>query len=238
MILRARLLPLALSTCFVFGVTLQNTNLFAAEDKTATTTTVAPTETKATETEKTPKEKKSDSKKTKTVKGKEKMSETNPVVVMETSLGKIEIELDAKAAPVSTKNFLTYVDEGFYNGTVFHRVISNFMIQGGGMNEKLQEKKTHEPIINEGTNGLSNKLGTVAMARTNDPNSATAQFFINVKDNDFLNKSAGNAGYAVFGKVISGMDIVEKIKAVPTGHSGMYDDVPKTPVVIKSVHRK
>jgi len=152
-------------------------------------------------------------------------------VKLETSAGDIVIELDAAKAPNSVDNFLKYVKAGHYNGTVFHRVISNFMIQGGGMTTDLKEKPTRPPIGLESRNGLTNQRGTVAMARTNDPNSATAQFFINVKDNDFLNQANardGN-GYAVFGKVVEGMDVVDKIRAVPTGAG----DVPVTPVVIK-----
>jgi peptidyl-prolyl cis-trans isomerase A (cyclophilin A) len=152
-------------------------------------------------------------------------------VKLETSAGNIVIELDAAKAPKTVDNFLQYVKAGHYNGTVFHRVINNFMIQGGGMTADLKEKATRPPIGLESRNGLTNQRGTVAMARTNDPNSATAQFFINVKDNDFLNQSQardGN-GYAVFGKVVEGMDVVDKIRAVPTGPG----DVPLTPVVIK-----
>ncbi len=165
----------------------------------------------------------------------------NPIVVMETSLGSVEIELFEKEAPISVKNFLRYTDEGFYNGTIFHRVISNFMIQGGGFDPEMKQKSTHEPIKNEATNGLKNENNTVAMARTSVVDSATAQFFINVKDNGFLDHrdtSNSGYGYAVFGKVISGADVVAKIKAVPTGHKGMFDDVPQTAVVIKSIHRK
>ena len=152
-------------------------------------------------------------------------------VKLETTAGNIVIELDAAKAPKSVDNFLQYVKSGHYNDTVFHRVINNFMIQGGGMTADLKEKPTRPPIGLESRNGLTNQRGTVAMARTNDPNSATAQFFINVKDNDFLNQANardGN-GYAVFGKVIEGMDVVDKIRAVPTGPG----DVPTTPVVIK-----
>jgi len=162
-------------------------------------------------------------------------------VVIETSLGNIEIELNAEKAPISTENFLKYVDKKHYDGTIFHRVISNFMIQGGGMTEKMDEKKSDAPIKNEAANGLKNDRGTLAMARTSVVDSATAQFFINVQDNDFLNHKAPNPrdfGYAVFGKVTSGMDVVDKIKAVPTGMTGGMQDVPKTPVVMKSVRRK
>ena len=165
----------------------------------------------------------------------------NPVVIMQTSHGEIEIELNAEKAPNSVANFLTYVDEGFYNGTIFHRVINNFMIQGGGFDEKMNQKKTHAPIKNEAANGLLNEIGTVAMARTSDPHSATAQFFINVGDNAFLNHTAPNEsgyGYAVFGKVTNGMHVVNRIKTVKTGTIGMYGDVPMDPVVIKSIKRK
>jgi len=156
-------------------------------------------------------------------------------VKLETSAGDIVIELNEKAAPVTVKNFLRYAEEGFYDGTIFHRVIPNFMIQGGGFKSDMQQKKTHEQIVNEAKNGLKNDRGTIAMARTNDPNSATAQFFINHKNNDSLNYSGTqNPGYAVFGKVIEGMDVVDKIAAVKTSRKGSYSDVPVEPVVIKS----
>ncbi|MEO6897390.1 MAG: peptidylprolyl isomerase [Caldimonas sp.] len=152
-------------------------------------------------------------------------------VKLETSAGDIVVELDAAKAPKSVANFLQYVKAGHYDGTIFHRVISNFMIQGGGMSADMKEKETRAPIALESRNGLTNQRGTLAMARTQDPNSATAQFFINVKDNDFLNQanSRDGNGYAVFGKVIQGMDVVDKIKATPTGPG----DVPLQPVVIK-----
>ena len=156
-------------------------------------------------------------------------------VKLATSAGDIVIELDAAKAPKSVENFLAYVKAGHYDGTVFHRVIANFMVQGGGMTPDLKEKPTRAPITLEARNGLNNDKGTVAMARTNAPNSATAQFFINLKDNDFLNAAAsrdGN-GYAVFGKVTSGMDVVEKIRAVPTGNKGPFENVPLEPVIIK-----
>ena len=156
-------------------------------------------------------------------------------VQLATSVGDIVIELDAAKAPKSVENFLAYVKAGHYNGTVFHRVIGNFMIQGGGMTSDLKEKPTRAPIALESRNGLNNDKGTVAMARTNAPNSATAQFFINLKDNEFLNAAAsrdGN-GYAVFGKVTSGMDVVEKIRNVPTGNKGPFENVPLDPVTIK-----
>ena len=152
-------------------------------------------------------------------------------VKLETSAGAIVIELEPAKAPKTVENFLQYVKSGHYDGTVFHRVISNFMIQGGGMTPDLKEKPTRRPIELESRNGLVNDRGSVAMARTSDPNSATAQFFINVKDNAFLNQaqSRDGNGYAVFGKVVDGMDVVDKIRAVPTGPG----DVPVTPVVIK-----
>ena len=156
-------------------------------------------------------------------------------VKLATSAGDIVIELDAAKAPKSVENFLAYVKAGHYDGTVFHRVIANFMIQGGGITPDLKEKPTRAPITLEARNGLNNDKGTVAMARTNAPNSATAQFFINLKDNDFLNAAAsrdGN-GYAVFGKVTSGMDVVEKIRAVPTGNKGPFENVPLESVIIK-----
>jgi peptidyl-prolyl cis-trans isomerase A (cyclophilin A) len=148
-----------------------------------------------------------------------------------TSAGDIVVEVDAAKAPKTVANFLQYVKSGHYDGTIFHRVIGNFMIQGGGMTADMKEKETKPPIVLESKNGLTNQRGTIAMARTSDPNSATAQFFINVKDNDFLNqeKSRDGNGYAVFGKVIEGMDVVDKIKATPTGPG----DVPVQPIIIK-----
>jgi cyclophilin family peptidyl-prolyl cis-trans isomerase len=157
-----------------------------------------------------------------------------PVVALVTSLGEIRIALRPDKAPLSVENFLQYVKAGHYNGTIFHRVIPNFMVQGGGMDAKMQEKPTRPPIRNEAKNGLRNSRGTVAMARTNDPNSATAQFFINVKDNHALDFGIRGAGYAVFGEVIEGMDVVDRIVAVPTGTRGGHQDVPNVPVVIKS----
>ncbi len=153
-------------------------------------------------------------------------------VKLATTMGDIVIELDAAKAPKTVDNFLQYVKSGHYDGTIFHRVIGNFMIQGGGMTADMKQKATRPPIEIESRNGLTNVRGSVAMARTNDPNSASAQFFINVKDNDFLDaaKARDGYGYAVFGKVVSGMDVVDKIKAVPTGPG----DVPLQPVVIKS----
>lgn len=160
----------------------------------------------------------------------------NPKVKLQTTLGDIVIQLDSSAAPVTVKNFLQYVTDGFFDATVFHRVIPNFMIQGGGFTPDMQQKRTRPPITNEASNGLKNDRGTIAMARTNDPNSATSQFFINVKNNDFLNYAGPrNPGYAVFGKVVDGMDVVAKIVTVPTTTKNMMADVPVTAVVIKSV---
>jgi cyclophilin family peptidyl-prolyl cis-trans isomerase len=163
-----------------------------------------------------------------------------PVVTLTTTLGVIEVELDTEKAPISAENFLKYVDEGHYDGTIFHRVIPGFMIQGGGFSEQFVQKPTHAPIKNEAGNGLQNLRGTLAMARTNVVDSATAQFFINLKDNDFLNHSGPGPqfGYAVFGRVVSGMDVVDKIAGVPTGSKGPHQDVPKTAVVIQSAKRK
>jgi len=158
-----------------------------------------------------------------------------PYVELETTMGNIVIELNQEKAPNTVANFLEYVKSGHYDGTIFHRVIDGFMIQGGGMDANMTEKSTNAPIQNEADNGLKNEVGTIAMARTSDPHSATAQFFINVKDNSFLNFSGKNPqgwGYAVFGKVTEGMDIVNKIKCVPTGKYGFHADVPTTPVVI------
>ncbi|MBP9034264.1 MAG: peptidyl-prolyl cis-trans isomerase [Pseudomonadales bacterium] len=160
------------------------------------------------------------------------------MVTLHTSMGDITLELDAEKAPKTVANFLQYARDGFYDGTIFHRVISNFMIQGGGMTPDMAQKATRAPVENEANNGLKNKTGTIAMARTNDPHSATAQFFINVTDNGFLDHSAPTAqgwGYAVFGKVTSGMDVVEKIKAVATGSKGFHQDVPKEAVTIERV---
>jgi peptidyl-prolyl cis-trans isomerase A (cyclophilin A) len=162
----------------------------------------------------------------------------NPVIVLETSLGSIEIELDAEKAPISTANFLAYVDSGHYDNTLFHRVIPGFMIQGGGFDESMTQKRTNAPIKNEADNGLKNVRGTVAMARTNVVDSATSQFFINLKDNDFLNHGGRDFGYAVVGKVTAGMDVVDKIAAVKTGNRGMHQDVPVEPVKITKARRK
>ena len=160
------------------------------------------------------------------------------MVKMDTNHGAIMLELDAENAPNTVANFLSYVEDGFYDGTIFHRVISNFMIQGGGFTEDMAQKTTNDPIDNEANNGLKNDVGSIAMARTGDPHSATAQFFINVKDNDFLNFSSESPqgwGYAVFGKVTEGMDVVNKIKDVPTTTKGPYQDVPSETVIIEKV---
>jgi peptidyl-prolyl cis-trans isomerase B (cyclophilin B) len=159
-------------------------------------------------------------------------------VKMQTSKGSISLELYEDKAPQTVENFLTYARNGFYDGTIFHRVIPGFMIQGGGFTPKMQQKKTRAPIKNEADNGLENDVGTIAMARTPDPNSATAQFFINLKANDFLNfksKTPQGWGYAVFGKVTDGMDVVKSIARVKTGNVGPYQDVPKEPIVIEKV---
>ncbi|MCD1640596.1 peptidylprolyl isomerase [Pseudomonas stutzeri] len=156
----------------------------------------------------------------------------NPRVLLTTSLGEIELELEAEKAPVSVENFLGYVDSGFYDGTVFHRVIPGFMIQGGGFGEGLNQKATKAPIKNEADNGLHNVRGTVAMARTQNVNSATSQFFINHRDNDFLDHGSRDFGYAVFAKVVRGMEVVDQIAQVPTGNRAMMQNVPLTPVKI------
>jgi len=165
------------------------------------------------------------------------MQSENPKVLMRTSHGDITLELDADKAPVSVENFLGYVRDGFYDGTIFHRVIENFMIQGGGFTPDMQQKTSGASIENEAGNGLRNECGTVAMARTQVVNSATAQFFINVVDNEFLNHrdtSPAGFGYAVFGRIVEGMDTVEAIRKVPTGNSGGHGDVPVEPITIES----
>lgn len=166
-----------------------------------------------------------------------KMSDTHTKVKLTTNLGSIVIQLEDSKAPVSAANFISYVKQGFYNGTIFHRVIKGFMAQGGGFDTSFSQKATNAPIKNEADNGLKNKRGSIAMARTSDPNSATAQFFINYKDNDFLNYTAPSVqgwGYAVFGEVTEGMDVVDKMAEQPTGtRSGGFQDVPKTDIVIE-----
>lgn len=161
---------------------------------------------------------------------------TESRVKLQTNHGEIVIALNAEKAPKTTANFLNYVRDGFYDGTVFHRVINNFMIQGGGFEAGMKQKKTNDPIENEANNGLKNDRYTVAMARTSDPHSATAQFFINVADNDFLNHTAPTSngwGYAVFGKVVEGTEVVDKIKGVKTGSRGFHQDVPSEDVIIE-----
>ena len=166
--------------------------------------------------------------------------ETKIKVLLETNYGDITLELDKEKAPITVENFLSYVDSGFYDGTIFHRVIDNFMVQGGGFTSDLKQKRTNNPIKNEAKNGLVNEVGTIAMARTNVVDSATAQFFINVNNNDFLNHK-GDApsgyGYAVFGKVVEGMPIVNRMKATATTTTGGYQDVPKEPIIIKKAKR-
>jgi cyclophilin family peptidyl-prolyl cis-trans isomerase len=164
------------------------------------------------------------------------MSDTPTKVKLTTTLGEIIIQLNSEKAPVSSANFLTYVNEGFYNGTIFHRVIPGFMAQGGGFDTSFNQKAVHSPIKNEADNGLTNLRGTIAMARTNDPNSATAQFFINYKDNSFLNftsQTPSGWGYAVFGEVIEGMDVVDAMSKQATGNRGGHQDVPETDIVIE-----
>lgn len=164
------------------------------------------------------------------------MSDTQTKVKITTSLGAFVIQLDTVKAPVSAANFAEYVKSGFYNGTIFHRVIPGFMAQGGGFDTSFAQKETKAPIKNEADNGLKNKRGTLAMARTNDPNSATAQFFINYKDNSFLDHTSPTPsgwGYAVFGEVIEGMEIVDEMAKQPTANRGMHQDVPKTDIVIE-----
>lgn len=166
------------------------------------------------------------------------MAEKNPVILMTTNKGNIRIECDAEKAPITTKNFVDYVSEGHYDGLIFHRVIPGFMIQGGGMDAQMKEKRSKAPIKNEAANGLKNNIGTIAMARTNVVDSATSQFFINVKNNEFLNHRSSTPaeyGYAVFGQVIEGMDVVQSIEKVKTGNRGQHQDVPVEPVVINSV---
>ena len=161
----------------------------------------------------------------------------NPVVDIKTNVGSITVELDETKAPISTKNFLMYVDKGFYNNTLFHRVIPGFMIQGGGFTKAFRQKPTDAPIKNESNNGLKNTRGTIAMARTNNPDSATSQFFINLKDNAALDYSPSSPGYAVFGHVTAGMDVVDKIAQQKTHAHNGHQDVPVTEVVIESVTR-
>jgi peptidyl-prolyl cis-trans isomerase B (cyclophilin B) len=162
----------------------------------------------------------------------------NPTVKIETSKGDISVELYADKAPKTVENFISYVKDGFFDGTIFHRVIPNFMIQGGGFTADMKEKPNKETIENEADNGLKNEVGTLAMARTSNPHSATSQFFINVKDNDFLNFTGQNQqgwGYCVFGKVTEGMDVIKEMEKVATGTSGMHQDVPKEAITMTKV---
>jgi peptidyl-prolyl cis-trans isomerase A (cyclophilin A) len=166
-------------------------------------------------------------------------ADEKPVVIMETSAGNVTIELDPKSAPISVENFLKYVDAGFYDNTIFHRVMPGFMVQGGGMDEKMNEKPSkNPPIKNESLNGLLNKRGTLAMARTNNPDSATNQFFVNLIDNGFLNGKPGQPGYAVFAVVTEGMDTIDTIAKAQTTTKGPHGDVPVKPIFIKSIKRK
>jgi peptidyl-prolyl cis-trans isomerase A (cyclophilin A) len=159
------------------------------------------------------------------------------MILFETSLGDFKIEFFEKEAPISVANFQKYIDDKFFDGTIFHRIVPGFVIQGGGFTEDMSQKKTLAPIKNEADNGLKNSRGSLSMARTNDINSATSQFFVNLKDNDFLDHSRGNFGYAVFARVIAGMDVVDKIAAVDTGRRKGMDDVPLEAVIMKSVRK-
>jgi peptidyl-prolyl cis-trans isomerase A (cyclophilin A) len=159
------------------------------------------------------------------------------MIRFETTLGDFTIELLEKDAPLSVANFSRYIDDGFFDGTIFHRIVPGFVIQGGGFTDDMTQKRTQPPVKNEADNGLKNKRGTLSMARTNDINSATSQFFVNLKDNDFLDHSRGNFGYAVFARVTGGMDVIDKIAAVETGRRRGFDDVPVDPVIMKSVKR-
>ena len=159
-------------------------------------------------------------------------------VTIATTVGQMTLELDADNAPKTVENFLSYASSGFYDGTIFHRVINNFMIQGGGFTTDMEQKPTQAPVDNEANNGLKNERGTIAMARTQDPHSATAQFFINVQDNDFLNHTGENMqgwGYTVFGKITQGEDVLDKIRGVQTGSQDGHQDVPTEPIIIESV---
>ena len=159
------------------------------------------------------------------------------MILFETTLGNFTIEFFEKEAPISVANFKKYIDEGFFDGTIFHRIVPGFVIQGGGFTEDMSQKKNNPAIKNEADNGLKNSRGTLSMARTNDINSATSQFFVNLKDNDFLDHSRGNFGYAVFAKVTKGMDVIDKIAAVETGRKKGFDDVPVEPVIMTSVRK-
>jgi peptidyl-prolyl cis-trans isomerase A (cyclophilin A) len=159
------------------------------------------------------------------------------MIRFETTLGPFTIELFEKEAPISSANFLKYIEDGFFDGTIFHRIVPGFVIQGGGFTEDMSQKKTQPAIKNEADNGIKNSRGTLSMARTNDINSATSQFFVNLKDNDFLDHSRGNFGYAVFGRVTEGMDVIDKIAAVETGRRKGFDDVPVEPVIMTKVSK-
>jgi peptidyl-prolyl cis-trans isomerase A (cyclophilin A) len=159
------------------------------------------------------------------------------MILFETSLGDFKIEFFEKEAPISVANFQKYIDAGFFDGTIFHRIVPGFVIQGGGFTEDMTQKKTQPPIKNEADNGLKNVRGSLSMARTNDVNSATSQFFVNLKDNDFLDHSRGNFGYAVFARVTEGLDVIDKIAAVETGRRKGFDDVPVEAVIMKSVRK-
>jgi cyclophilin family peptidyl-prolyl cis-trans isomerase len=159
------------------------------------------------------------------------------MIRFETTLGNFTIELFEKEAPISVANFLKYIDDGFFDGTIFHRIVPGFVIQGGGFTEDMTQKRTHPAIKNEADNGVKNERGTLSMARTNDVNSATSQFFVNLKDNDFLDHKRGNFGYAVFGRVTEGMDVIDKIAAVETGRRRGFEDVPVEAVIMTSVRR-
>ncbi|MFQ5683646.1 MAG: peptidylprolyl isomerase [Candidatus Binatia bacterium] len=161
-----------------------------------------------------------------------------PMVIFSTTLGEVTIELYSDKAPVTVENFLAYVDSQFYDGTIFHRIVPGFVIQGGGFTEQMVQKTTRSPIKNEADNGLKNEQGTLSMARTQDINSATSQFFINLKDNSFLDHGTRDFGYAVFGKVVNGMDVINKAAAVKTGNQGPFQNVPVEPVIIQSARRK
>lgn len=172
------------------------------------------------------------------VSGKDTATPANPTVIIKTSEGDITLVLNARKAPVTVANFLEYVDSGFYNGTIFHRVIPNFMIQAGGFTADMTEKATRDPIINESRNRLHNTRGTIAMARTNDPDSATSQFFINQRSNLRLDWAPGRPGYTVFGEVVSGIDVVDFIATAPTGMAGRFSDVPTKPILINKIVRQ
>jgi peptidyl-prolyl cis-trans isomerase A (cyclophilin A) len=159
------------------------------------------------------------------------------MIRFETTLGDFTIEFHEKEAPLSVANFLRYIEDGFFDGTIFHRIVPGFVIQGGGFTEDMTQKQTHPPVKNEADNGLKNDRGTLSMARTNDINSATSQFFVNLKDNEFLDHKKGNFGYAVFARVTEGMEVIDRIAAVETGRRRGFDDVPVKPVIMKSVRR-